>query len=142
MKKMMVMLLALAMSISCLVLPAGCVVVEGNAWVTHMAGQRRDFVQLSKTQRGVNSKKLNVGADISVKYTVRGEAANSSGFYITGIDSASAKKVSGWTSVESNVTIGDIVYSNNHQTAAVSVTYRASIGSGYGEYTATILIEM
>ena len=50
--------------------------------------------------------------------------------------------MSGWTSVESNVKIGDIVYSNNHQTAAVSVTYRASIGSGYEKYTATILIEM
>ena len=142
MKKMMVMLLALAMSISCLVLPAGAVQVEGNPCDTHMAVQPREFLQLSKTQRVVNNKKLNLVADITVKYTVRGEAANSSGFYITGIDSASAKKVSGWTSVESSVTIGDIVYSNNHQTAAVSVTYRASIGSGYGEYTATILIEM
>ena len=85
MKKMMVMLLALAMSISCLVLPAGAVQVEGNPCDTHMAVQPREFLQLSKTQRVVNSKKLNLVADITVKYTVRGEAANSSGFYITGI---------------------------------------------------------
>ena len=73
MKKMMVMLLALAMSISCLVLPAGAVQVEENQCGTYMAIQPREFLQLSKTQRVVNSKKLNLVADITVKYTVRGE---------------------------------------------------------------------
>ena len=47
MKKMMVMLLVLAMSISCLVLPAGAVQVEGNPCDTHMAVQPREIMTFS-----------------------------------------------------------------------------------------------
>lgn len=83
-------------------------------------------------------------ADITVKYTVRDEISNRSGYYITGIQSASVKKVKGWTAIRSDVTIDreHIVYSNNFQTAAVPIVYHASIGSGYGMQTATVLIEL
>lgn len=83
-------------------------------------------------------------ADITVKYTVRDEISNRSGYYITGIQSASVKEVKGWTAIRSDVTIDreHIVYSNNFQTAAVPIVYYASIGSGYGKQTATVLIEL
>ena len=145
MKKMMVMLLVLAMSISCLVLPAGAVQVEGNPCDMHMAVQPREIMTFSKTQRDDKSTdELVLIADITVKYTVRDEVSNRSGYYITGIQSASVKKVKGWTAISSDVTIDreHIVYSNNFQTAAVPIVYHASTGSGYEDKTAIVLIEL
>lgn len=144
MKKLMMLVLALALSISCLAISAGAVELEENQADAYMTVQPREFMTISRTQRVVYNSNLNLVADITVKFTVRGEAANKSGFYITGMHSASAKKVSGWTAVASDVRIdvNNVVYSNNYQTAAVPVVYRASTGSGYNEYTAVILIEL
>ena len=140
MKKLMMLVLALALSISCLAIPAGAVELEENQADAYMTIQPREFMTLSRTQRVVYNSSLNLAVDI----TVRGEAGNKSGFYITGMHSASAKKVSGWTAVASDVKIdvNNIVYRNSYQTAAVPVIYRASTGSGYDEYTAIVLIEL
>ena len=146
MKKLMlvVLALALALSISCLAIPAGAVEFEENQADAYMTIQPREFMTLSRTQRVVYNSSLNLAVDITVNFTVRGEAGNKSGFYITGMHSASAKKVSGWTAVASDVKIdvNNIVYRNSYQTAAVPVIYRASTGSGYDEYTAIVLIEL
>ena len=91
-----------------------------------MAVQPREIMTFSKTQRDDKSTdELVLIADITVKYTVRDEISNRSGYYITGIQSASVKKVKGWTAIRSDVTIDreHIVYSNNFQTAAVPIVY-------------------
>lgn len=92
MKKLMMLVLALALSISCLAIPAGAVELEENQADAYMTIQPREFMTLSRTQRVVYNSSLNLAVDITVNFTVRGEAGNKSGFYITGMHSASAKR--------------------------------------------------
>lgn len=73
-----------------------------------------------------------------VKYTKRDEPSNASGYYATGVQSITARNVSGWTYVASNAVINSVSYSDNHQQVTVNFTYNASIGSGVSAYTGTV----
>lgn len=103
--------------------------------------QPREILTLSSTQYVYLGQQY--VAEITLLYTARNETVNGSGLYITGILSGSAKNVRGWAAVGA-VTIDQahIVYSSNHQKASVPITYQASIGTGYNNYTDTIYINL
>ena len=77
---------------------------------------------------------------ILVTYTARDETANSSGLYITGVQSIDVTGYSKWDKVSSKVTINSITYSNNRQKAVISLTYQASIGAGLNSYQDSVTI--
>ena len=80
---------------------------------------------------------------ITLSYTTRYEASNSSKAYITGVTSGSASLP--WYSTYSkvgSVSIGTVTYSNNHQTAIVPVTYQVSEGDGWQSHSTHITISL
>lgn len=74
--------------------------------------------------------------------TVRDEVANESSFYITGFQKIKISNVSGWQSVQSTGEIVSVSYGNNHQQAIMKFKFKASIGSGYEDYTGTVIFNL
>ena len=140
MKKLVAMVMAVAMSISCFVITASAVDFNENGGqsVSVSAVQPREILTYTKTQ------KVYVGslaAKVTLQYTTRSESGNSSGEYITGVKSISIAKVSGWTSVR-NVKVTRMAYSNNHQKADAYISYEGSVGSGYTTYDDVIHLSL
>lgn len=145
MKKLVAIMMAVAMSVSCFVVTASAVDMQANgdrvASVTEV--QPREILTYSMSQNIYEGTNSQLVAKVTLKYTVRGEGSNSSGGYITGVTSASIKKVKGWESVSSlTILRNKISYSRNHQIAYVPITYKGSIGSGNSTYSATITISL
>ena len=136
-KKMISLLLVLALAVG--ICPAAFATDAPQNYASEI--QPREVLTLSKTQAvAVDGKHI---ARITVKYTVRSEPSNISGYYITGISSASIESVIGWTAVRNaKINQSGIVYAQNHQTAAVPVEYEASIGAGYSTYKDIINIDL
>lgn len=92
-----------------------------------------------------NSRKATVefdgnSATFQVDFTVRDETSNSSGFYITGINSVSVDSFSGWKSVAvKDWSNGDVTYQDNHQTAKIPITYAARDKAGKASDLSTTL---
>lgn len=140
MKKLVAMMLAVAMSVSCFVLTAGAVDVNevGGQSVSLTEVQPREILTYTKTQKIYEGSLV---AKVTLKYTTRSESGNTSGEYITGVKSISIAKVSGWVNVNS-VSVKKIEYSKNHQRANVFITYKGSTGSGYHKYDDEITISL
>lgn len=137
MKKMLAMLLSVVMMCSCFVVTAGAV-EDQDADASPMSA--REVLTLSQTQNVYVGTKI---AKLTVNYTVRSETSNSSKYYITGILNASITNVVGWTAVNSaTIDRSGIIYTNNHQTATVPITYQGSTGSGYAPYSIVITIKL
>lgn len=141
-KKLVAIMMAVAMSFSCFALTVSAVDINENAGqdVSVSAVQPKQILTYTHTQyvySGVNV------AKITMKYTARDDEVNDSGYYITGILNASIKKVKGWTAVGSvSIKRASITYTRNHQIASVPISYEASSGQGYNTYTDTIRIEL
>ena len=138
MKRLITMMLALIMAVSCLMVPASASDTESAQAGDISTIAPRQILTYSKVHRAY------VGAnavDITIKFTARDDIANDSGYYITGILNSSIKNVSGWYSVGAvSINRSGITYSNNFQYASVPVTYQASGGSGFHTYTTTVSI--
>lgn len=138
MKRFFAMMMALLMTVSCLVISVGASEVKDANTENSSTVEPKQILTYTKVHRAyVGSSAV----DITVRFTARDDAYNSSGYYITGILSASIKNVTGWHSVGS-VTINrsGITYSDNYQYASIPVTYEASGGSGLRTYTTTISV--
>lgn len=137
-KKMIGLMLALALAVG--ICPAAFAASAPIPQNDVLEIQPREILTQSKSEL------VRVGSNvavITVKYTVRPEKSNDSGYYITGILNASVQNVNGWTAVGSATINSDkVVYSNNHQQASVPVTYEASVGAGYDTYSYTITINL
>ena len=81
-------------------------------------------------------------AKITINYATNTDSSNSSGEKIIAINGGSASKVSGWTSVASNITINSVTYTQNYQVASISVTYFASVGEGNQPYTTIVTVSL
>ena len=78
---------------------------------------------------------------VTIRYTWRYEASNSSKKYITGILGGTILVASGWTSISSTyVNVNSVSYERNNQTAYVPISYIGSIGSGPQVYVAQTFI--
>lgn len=136
MKKFFAMMMAMLMSISCLVVSASASNIDDATAKDTSTVEPKQILTYSKVHRAyVGSSAV----DITLKFTARDDAHNTSGYYITGILNTSIKNVTGWHSVGS-VKIDQVSYSDNHQFASVRVTYEASGGSGLRQYTTTISV--
>lgn len=140
-KKMIGLMLALALAVG--ICPAAFAASAPIPQNDVLEIQPREILTQSKSQIVTVGANKEYMAIITVKYTVRPESSNSSGYYITGVLSASIQNLKGWTSVgAANINTNGIVYSQNHQQAVVPVTYEASIGEGYSTYSNTITINL
>lgn len=141
MNRLTTLLMAAALSVSCVIVPAAASPISENTdQILTLEAQPREILRAKETHN------VHVGtriAAVTINYTVRYEASNSSGKYITGVLNGSIENVSGWTDVR-NLSIDPygVIYSKNHQVATVPITYQASIGEGYATYTDTFTIDL
>lgn len=141
MKKICALIMTFALILSCTVIPAGAVEIGGDEAIASIEIEPREILRVNITETVYVGSQY--AAEITLPYTIRNEASNSSGYYITGVLSGSIRNVKGWTAVR-NVDFNpfDITYSDNHQVAVVPITYEASIGSGYATYDDIIVIDL
>ena len=88
-----------------------------------------------------------IGTSYSVLFdivlTVRNEASNVTGGYITGVNSVTVSNVRGWNSVNSQPVDYYIVSTaDNGQVVTIHIEYEASIGAGYTTYDTDVQIRL
>lgn len=135
------LVLVLATTICAIFTPLSTMVHAEEMDSTVKSAQPREMLTGSYT--------TNVSADsgskvitIKIYYTYRYESSNSSGRYITGIQSGTILSWSGWKSASGlRVSTNSVIYTNNHQNASFSISYYGGMGSGNTSYmTSTVNI--
>jgi hypothetical protein len=141
-KRIIAFLLSLCLVISATVVPAFAAETDSyaeSAVISEDVASPQTMWPSTHTFKYCDSGVTGKTIDLKIYYTCRDEDSNSSGYYITGVMRAEIVGHSGWTAVR-NASISSVTYSSNHQYATIVVTFQASVGAGYADYSTMVKI--